>query len=215
MPMPPHLLNGPRNDTKHFFQREFKDINEIMTTKYGDFSNKWWLWIGSTARAGISFKPSGICHAEIYLLSHSNWKVSRMGGVGRVEISVSQCWFLMLWLCLFQSLSLPLKPLISLFCSLHYTSGHSREMPGFLDSMANTVKKKKNSNNSAISLRDMSLPEGSPTRSKEYFVQFGGGAQNAELNKKTDSPPWSSLGTRRSETTHSDSPLQESEQKFK
>lgn len=134
--MSPHLLNGSSNDTEHFFQREFKGINEIMTTKYGDFSNKWWLWIGSTARAWISFKPSGICHAEIYLLSHSNWKISRIGGVWRVEISVSRCWFLMLCFVYFNLFSLPLKPLISLFCSLHSTSCHSREMPGFLDSMA-------------------------------------------------------------------------------
>lgn len=49
--MSPHFLNGLSNDTEHFFQREFNDINEIMTTKYGSFSNKWWLLIGSTARA--------------------------------------------------------------------------------------------------------------------------------------------------------------------
>lgn len=51
MAMSPHFLNGLSNDTEHFFQREFNDINEIMTTKYGSFSNKWWLLIGSTARA--------------------------------------------------------------------------------------------------------------------------------------------------------------------
>lgn len=50
-PMSPHLLSGPSNDTEHFFWREFKGINEIMTTKHSDFSNKWCFGTGFTARA--------------------------------------------------------------------------------------------------------------------------------------------------------------------
>lgn len=169
---------------EHFFQREFKGINEIMTTKYGDFSNKWWLWIGSTARAWISFKPSGICHAEIYPLSFSNWKISRMRGVGRVEISMSQCWFLMLCFVYFNLFSLPLKHVISLFCSLHSTFCHSREMLGFLDSMANIVRKNSTavSFHSELCVSPRRLPN--QTEAESIFFQFGGGAQNAKLKAK-------------------------------
>ena len=106
--MSPHLLNGSSNGTKYFFQREFEVISKIMITKYSDFSNKWWLWIGSTARAWIFLNLQGlVMQKSIYSLVQAGrvWEWRELGELKYEWVSVG-FWYSALSISIFFSLSL-------------------------------------------------------------------------------------------------------------